>query len=647
MGFKTTFELFALVCVLGAIILLVANPFDPTEEQTGALIEARSEDVNRLKIERGDTRLDCRKDDWEWFIKFPVEARANSARIERFLGVLETLTIQDAVTSAQRQSRGLSLSDYGLSPPYASLSLKSPQGATTLLVGSKTPLGNSVYVKKADSDLVLSTDAGIKQVLPENVRHWRNRQVFSGRDEKTLRIELWNPDGSFIQILRKDSMWQMTQPVVARANGRAVEQLLEQLYALKVTEFMWDPGWSDENDAAEVVAESRDRFAPYGLADDQARAKVAVWQKGDRAGQELLLGKSVSEESEAVYARSRGTDSIYSVSSNVLDYLDLSVGSLRSRKLFVLTPEETGYINIQADNKRLTLFKESSGHWVIEEPLKWDADRKTTEAFLDGLLNLEAENFVSEPVTNLTELGFNPPAWSVEVLEKPPAATGKNGGRTDAQDNTETVGLRSNGSREERRLLVARSTRDQNSVPARFSNDPVKFGDEGFVYSLSKKDMAFAGRDPASALRFFDRTMLSLRPENIKSIEAYMQGRKDMVVRDEKGKWVPLEETLREVHPEAIDSILFAVSNLRASRVEDHAVEEPAAYGLENPSIQFSFGLSGQGGIQKTLKLGYKAKTQGIYAMIQGRDVVFVLSHDTVKLLLQPLTQKEEPGQSE
>ncbi len=628
MGFKTTFGLFILVCVLGAIILLVEHPFDRPEKQPGGLIEIRSENVTRIIIKRGDTTLECRKEGREWLISDPVEARADYARVERFLSVLETLDIQETVTPAQLRSRGLSLSDYGLLPPEASLSLESSRGNVTLLVGSKTPLGNSVYVKKANSPLVLSTDARIKESAPLNVRDWRDRRVFAGRDEKTVRIELWNRQGSFIQILRKDSMWQMTQPVVARANARAVEQLLEQLYELEVKEFIWDPARAGEDDAAEVVTESRDRFVPYGLATDQARARVSVWLKGDEAGQALFLGKPTGKDSKAVYARSRDRGSIYSVSSNVIDYLDLSVGELRSRKLFAITAKEAAYVNIQSSGKRLTLLKESPGRWVIKEPLEWDADRKTIEAFLDGLLNLEAEGFVSGTVTNLTELGFQPPAWSVEALKAP------------ATDNKKE-------NREQRRLLVARAPRDRSAVPARFSQDPVRFGEEGFVYSLSRKDLEFAGRNPASALRFFDRTMMSLKPEDIKKIEVSMQGRKDSVVRNKEDKWVSTEETARKVNPAAVESILFAVSNLRARRVEEHAVEEPAAYGLEDPSMQFSFGLSGEGGIQKTLKLGYRAKTKDIYAMIQGRDVVFVLSSETVKLLLQPLTVKEETGRSE
>ncbi len=631
MGFKTTLELFILVCVLGAIIFLAANPFDRPEEQTGGLLTIKPEDVSKVTIRHQNTRMECIKKDWEWFIRFPVEARADSARIERFLGVLETLTVQDAITSGQRRSRGLSLADYGLSPPVASLSLESQGVASTLLVGSRTPLGHGLYVKKAGSDLVLSTEAGIEKILPDNVLDWRNRQVFAGRDEKTVQIELWNRDGSFIQMLLKNSTWHMTQPIVVRANEKAVEQLLKQLYALEVKEFMWDPGWSEKNNAPGVVAENSERFAPYGLAGDQARARVALWQKGATARQELLLGKPVGENSGSVYARDRDKDSIYSVSSNALNYLDLSVADLRSRKLFALTPEEAAYINIQSGDKRLILTREPEGHWTIEEPLKWDADRKATAGFLEGLLNLEAESFVSETATNLTELGFNPPAWSVEVLEKPPS--------TEEQDRDSTRAEERPG---QHRLLIARAPQGSNTVHARFSDDPVKSGDEGFIYSISRKDMAFIDGNPASALEFFDRTMMSLRPENIRKIETFTQERKEIVIRNQQGQWVSQDETPGEVNPKAIESILFAVSNLRASRVEDLALEEPAVYGLDKPSMQFSFGLSGEKGIQKTLKLGYKAGTKEIYAMIQGRDVVFALSYDTVKLFLQPLTLKKE-----
>ena len=65
---------------------------------------------------------------------------------------------------------------------------------------------------------------------------------------------------------------------------------------------------------------------------------------------------------------------------------------------------------------------------------------------------------------------------------------------------------------------------------------------------------------------------------------------------------------------------------MRALRIESDNVKKIEAYGLDQVTISITFGLSGKEGIQKTVQLGFRAGTDGIYARIQGEDTVFVIS---------------------
>ena len=54
--------------------------------------------------------------------------------------------------------------------------------------------------------------------------------------------------------------------------------------------------------------------------------------------------------------------------------------------------------------------------------------------------------------------------------------------------------------------------------------------------------------------------------------------------------------------------------------------------------MQIEFGLVGEAGIGKAIRLG-NAADGGYYAMVRGQDLVFVLSREQVEALLMPLSR--------
>jgi hypothetical protein len=55
-------------------------------------------------------------------------------------------------------------------------------------------------------------------------------------------------------------------------------------------------------------------------------------------------------------------------------------------------------------------------------------------------------------------------------------------------------------------------------------------------------------------------------------------------------------------------------------------------------------GVSAGQGIRKSLLMGYRAKTDGIYAMVQGQDVIFVLEKGLVARLTADLVVPAAEG---
>lgn len=636
MNYKSTLWLLMFVCVLGLIIWIFENPFRPEPQTQPGLLGKKSEEINSIIIEKGDFRLQCERQDGNWRISSPVNARAESAAIDRFTSLLERLEQREASTLKQRKERKLSLADYGLNPPTAKIMLGNADNEKIIHIGSNAPLGESVYFRFPGSGTIMSTDSELTNVIPSTVEQWRNKQVLLGRPEDTIRLELRNKEGRFIQILKTDSEWKMTQPLVTRADAGLVDNMLHNLYSLQIAQFVRDADIDTEKSPAGEVRGTGDKQVMlYGLDSEEAQTEVSVWLDGKDTGQKLLLGKPVSEKGNLIYVRFRDSDSIYAVSSRILDYLNLGIGALRSKRLFTTERKAISYIDIHSGEKRLTLTKSEDGVWTIVAPLRWRADQQAVDNFVDGLFDLRIASFVPQTQTNLLELGFSPPAWTVQALESEPpsgdvGAIEHNGtGKTSGQQG---------------KLIVGRATGDSKQrIALRFSNEPVKFGEEGFVYKVKKDALAFAGKTPANPLQYFDHTILALNPESIKKIETFVQGRKETLVRDDNNQWIVADDSDRMVNKDALDDFLFAAANLRAIRIEELATDNAASYGLRNSTMVFKFSLRGEEGIQKTLKLGYRARTDGIYAMVQGQNVVFVLSNAVVSDLIRALTTDSGP----
>ena len=58
--------------------------------------------------------------------------------------------------------------------------------------------------------------------------------------------------------------------------------------------------------------------------------------------------------------------------------------------------------------------------------------------------------------------------------------------------------------------------------------------------------------------------------------------------------------------------------------------DDLSKYGLDKPVEVLTIGLSGGEGIRKSLMIGGEAASGGRYAVVQGQDVVFVLSEGIV-----------------
>jgi len=635
MEFKTTIRLLVVACLLGAVIWLAENRLESTDawkaRQT-QLLPFSVADSDDLFLERGDFKIHCVFADGGWHIRAPIRARADQGQVERILSILAASPREDVVPLSSLADRGVRLVDYGLTEPHARIRVGNRLRRDEILVGHDAPLGDSLYVMLRSTDEIIATWKQLVDIVPATVDELRDRTVLHGDAGLTTRLEIQRKGAAFIKLARTEKGWFIQQPIVARAAAARVMALLDALYAARVMTFEWDAP-SDREDAgdAPVIEEAAAKIEAYHLAPDEAEVRIAVRMEGDELGKELLLGRSAGPGSGQVYAKITDIDSIFTVPRLLMGLLTPGIEALRDRDLFAFSPEEIGYVYLEAGGNKLVLTRNEKSGWRIREPVQWKADDKVVRSMLQAMSRTRVESFVDETPTNLAAFGLDSPSSIVQFLPTAPEPVIPPGGAVDPGPADGAMPCC---------LMVGDPTGDE-TVYAMFRDAPS-------VYLVSRQILEALGPDPVDPLAYRDRTMLAVRPESIRHIRLARGDVEQTVARDEKGEWVT-EPPGGVVHPVVIDDILFAAANLRALRTEAHNPENLAPYGLDDSELVLTLGLAGDEGIRKSLVMGFRSRTDGIFAMIKGSDVVFVLPSVVVDLLVRDLaepTRPELPGDS-
>ena len=613
MKVTTTLYLFVLACLLGGLVWLVEGRrtrVETSRVRPDRLIEAIGPDVTTISLTHGDVFVSLARRDGVWLLQRPFVARADAGTVERLIGILEDLPREERISVAQRDSRALTLADYGLEYPRGRIVLGGRNRHDEILVGDDAPVGDHVYVCLAADDAVVATSRRLLAVLPPDVDALRDRAALHGESRRTVKVEIQRPGGGFVQILRNGNEWRLQQPLVARADKVRVNALLDAVFGLRVTSFVRDPspeGARAPSPAAPPV-ETAARADGFGLAPDQAIARIRVWCIGDDVGQELLIGTPANPAGSEVYAQRRGEETIFTLDARALDALAVDVNALRDRFVFGMAPEDVCGLRLLRGDAKLALERDAERGWFLSEPVKWKADEEVVEGLIDRLSRLRVTRFLDE-VVDLAERGLDPPVCTIEMSSD----TGTFGPRgTTGEWSVARV-----------TLLLGLATADTAQVSAKLATAPD-------VFELDANSVQPLNADFVDPLIFHDRTVLAIPREKVRSIQLVKEGQTSEVVRDSDG-WKPAGGGTNVVDLSTIENVLFHAANLRAVRIESINPADLSVYGLNTPGTRLTFGLSGEEGIRKTVLLGFATSPGGgVYGTVQGQDVVFVLDYDVV-----------------
>ena len=632
MSYRPTLILLVVVGLLGGLLWMLQHSVEPTARrlaQSGRVLDLDLMHVESLVLQSGDDEMELVRRGAEWWIVRPVEARADEARIGQLLSASEALVSSEIITREQRLHRGLSLGDYGLDIPRASITYRTALGSRRLLLGHAASLGKQTYVRIDGESDVYMADADLRDATPDTIKAMRDHALMHGQPARVTRLEIERPGGGFVQLLRSAAGWVVQQPMREAAAPKQVNGLLEALYAARIEGFVWDPpvGRPLVNaDARPVVDAPAVPVESYGLASDMSPARVRIWEAGDDVGRELVFGKPVEAGGESVYAMFSDRGIVFTLPAALLARFQLSVDDLRSRELVRLDPHRIRYLAVQQGDRKLALGHTDAKGWLILEPIQWPADNETVTGVIRQLTDARIHAFIDAPATNPAAPLDERATLRVTLDTVYAPAALPDGDAPDAPRSDKADG--SSGRCE----LVAVDDDSDDLLNVAVSGRPGR-------YQVRRDALVFLPEATVLPLAFVDRTILAVAPERVQRITlrdtSRDTSREQILERDAEGVWRVVQPAGGHPDAKALSDILFGVSNLRAERVADQNPKLLSRYGLDAAAQSLTIGLSGGEAIQKIILLGVPADARGRYAMVQGQDVVFVLHQATVDTLMR------------
>jgi hypothetical protein len=501
-------------------------------------------EVTGLDVTRGaDLSVRVERTNEQWRLKAPVAYRAAPAGIERLIGALVELRQRSFLTAQEVMAQTNWTAAFGLEPPAAIVAAHCGTQRLELRLGKATLLGGQVYLQVIGREGLFVVDADFLKALPGSANEWRDTTLVSLDRVEFDRCEV-RPGTNGFAALRDPTYrhWQMTKPLLTRADTARLDLLLHQLQLVRVTQFVTDDPRAD--------------LDPFGL---QPPERELVIGRGTNDLVTLQIGKSPTNAPNLVYLRHLAQSNVVLAPRAAVEPWLASFREFCDRRLMIFKPEAVDRLEARSE-EAFALERLANGSWRITAPYSAPADRLLVLEMLANLADLEFLEFEREVVTDFTTYGLNPPRRQY-ILKG--ALTNAAAGSTN-----QVLAQVDFGNPAGPKLFARRSL--ENSVVTAVDN----------------------GRLPRAAFELRERRLWNFTTNQIASITVQQRGQTRRLLRTGPAQWTLGPGAAGTVNPFGLEEAAYRLGRLRAERWVACGEAQLAPFGIPAADYQLTVELA-------------------------------------------------------
>lgn len=217
------------------------------------------------------------------------------------------------------------------------------------------------------------------------------------------------------------------------------------------------------------------------------------------------------------------------------------------KRLFPWKAEDVSQVVLQRPSGVVDLVRDEKGDWVLREPVSARADQEEARRLVEGILRARRDRSIAQETADLESFGLNQPTYTVTVRGKSPEA-----GRV---------------------VLLGSKNPTEVYHYARFQGEKEVF--------LVSDTLGRDAQKPVLELR--DKTVLGIDPDRVQLLTVWGDGEEVTLQREAEKNWRLVGPKGVWADGDAVQSLLFRLSRLKASEFLDKPEKSLAEMGLEPP----------------------------------------------------------------
>jgi len=337
-------------------------------------------------------RVDKKGDSWE--IEQPLQTPADSAAVQSVLDSFVYAQITQTEPSTPDR-----LKVYGLDPSKASIEIRLQNGQKHMIeLGEKDFTGGSVYAIVDGAKNVSIISGSILGDAEKSADDLRDHAVLHPGSGHVSAFTLKNASGELAagSETKENTVWKLTKPQSAAADGDAVETLLGAVTSAKSTA---------------VVSEKPDNLAKYGLA-SPAISFTETDDKGHAST--LVVGKKDGSE---YFARDTSRPLVFRVNDDLYKKLSENFNDFRDKNVIQFDPADMNAVELRNAHGTIAIHCKQGDDWVMDAPDSQKGKPVVIGNVFDPLRTLRSEAVLDHPPANLAAL-LKKPAVEATLTDK-------------------------------------------------------------------------------------------------------------------------------------------------------------------------------------------------------------------------------------
>jgi hypothetical protein len=522
-----------------------------------------------------------------WFLTQPVVYPAQKTAVDGLLDAVQKLKAAMRISPAEVSQSHNANAEYGFDTPQISLAIQSGADRREILVGNKTAPGDQVFLRVVGEEGVFVADVGWLKYIPQSANDWRDSALLNPANDCDS-ITLTN--GAKIIELHSNPanhLWQMTRPLVARANSDYIAGGLQGLGSARVTQFISD------NPNADLTA--------FGLQP----AGLDLWlSSASNVVAAIHIGKNPTNDASQVFARREGWNTIVTTPKQPLSPWFGTVNDFRDPYLLELTAPVAEIEMLGPGTNRYVLQRLATNAWQIAGE-KFPVDAASVQSFIQWLANMHVSEFVKDVVTpaDLLAYGLAPPA---------------------------------------RQIILRSAIGDTNAIIARLlfgsvhTNEVfVRRADENFIYAITPEDFTRLPEGPP--WQFRDRSIWNFSESDVAQITIRQNGKTLQMVHNAPNQWSLAAGSQGVINPPAIEEVAHDLGTLAAVAWWARGVDNLADYGLKPGNLSITVTLKNNQSYTVDFGTPLSGQTSLAAVTLDGQRWVFIFPPALYQLVMSYL----------